>query len=450
MTDQLQRAEHAREVAVDMVRGLRHAGHIAYFAGGCVRDELLGEHPKDYDIATDATPDRVGQIFSGTRFVGASFGVVQVRRAGVAVEIATFRTDGSYSDKRRPDEVIFSTPLEDARRRDFTINAMFLDPIAPADPSQTKGLSSVRGRVIDLVDGLTCLRAGRIKAVGRAEDRLAEDHLRALRAIRFAARFGFEIETHTAHAISAHAHDLVGVSRERVGNEVLGMLAHSGRSRAVRLIGELGLRLPVLGVDVSSEEHNSDMLAHLHTDASAICALATWLIQLGPIDLTKGAPMTQSALVMGDDDIVVRRVRDSLCLSNDQKAGLAEVLAIVRNVLCFWPSMSRAQRKRLASVRIDSATSDMPGIAGGLLVVDAVDAENGLCRGMVVATDIHALAMDGIGLNPAPLVTGDDLVRAGHQPGPRFKRVLDDIYDAQLEGRVSTHHQALEMADRAI
>lgn len=178
--DPVQRAEHARGVAVDMVRVLRDAGHIAYFAGGCVRDELLGEHPKDYDIATDATPDRVGELFDGARFVGASFGVVQVRRKGVTVEIATFRTDGSYSDRRRPDEVTFSTPDEDAKRRDFTINAMFLDPLADADISQTQGLASVRGRVIDYVDGLACLRAGLIKAVGLAEDRLAEDHLRAL------------------------------------------------------------------------------------------------------------------------------------------------------------------------------------------------------------------------------------------------------------------------------
>src|SRR5690606_2867641 len=182
----------------DIASTLRSHGHIAYFAGGCVRDALLGHPPTDYDIATDATPDRVQSLFDRTAAVGAHFGVVLVKRRGVTVEVATFRSEGPYSDQRRPDSVTFSDPESDAQRRDFTINALFLDPLAG-------GHQSDGGQVIDFVGGQRDLQQKVVRAVGDPDQRLAEDHLRALRAVRFAARLGFRLDEPTAEAIRRHA-----------------------------------------------------------------------------------------------------------------------------------------------------------------------------------------------------------------------------------------------------
>ena len=211
-----------REAAVSIVRQLRARGRVAYLAGGCVRDELLGLVPKDYDVATDASPDEVRRLFRRSGLVGAAFGVVLVRQSGVAVEVATFREDGPYSDQRRPDRGVCSTPEADARRRDFTINALFRDPLAEGGDG-----------IIDHVGGVADLRAGVIRAVGDASARLAEDHLRGLRAVRFAARLGFEIEPVTRGAIAADAAALRGVSPERIGEEMRRMLGHPSRGRAV-------------------------------------------------------------------------------------------------------------------------------------------------------------------------------------------------------------------------
>ena len=219
-------SEHARGTAASIVRRLREAGHVAYFAGGCVRDELLGLDPVDYDVATDARPDAIQAMFRKTAAVGASFGVVLVKEAGGVVEVATFRSDGPYSDSRRPDRVEFADAAHDAQRRDFTINALFLDPLAAEDSA------SIHGHVIDHVGGMADLRARVIRAVGDPERRLAEDHLRALRAVRFAARFGFAIEQGTASAIREHASDLEGVSRERVGDELRRMFLAETRAEA--------------------------------------------------------------------------------------------------------------------------------------------------------------------------------------------------------------------------
>ena len=196
----------ARDDAVTVVGTLRAAGHVAYFAGGCVRDTLLGRVPKDYDVATDAPPDRVRRLFRNTQAVGAAFGVVLVRVRRTPIEVATFRTDGAYTDGRRPDSVRFATAEEDAKRRDFTINGLFLDPMT--------------NEVIDHVGGRADLDAKLIRAIANPDERFAEDHLRLLRAIRFAARLGFEIEPATADAIRRHAGELSRISPERVTDEL--------------------------------------------------------------------------------------------------------------------------------------------------------------------------------------------------------------------------------------
>src|SRR5688572_17117161 len=235
----------ARAAATEIVARLRGSGHAAYFAGGCVRDELLGLHPTDYDVATDAPPQRIRELFPRTAEVGAAFGVMLVHlyRAGgggITVEVATFRAEGPYSDARRPDTVRFSDAPTDAARRDFTINALFLDPLAAPDAP------AIEGHVVDYVGGVADLRAGVVRAVGDPHQRLAEDHLRALRAVRFTARLGFALDPATADAVRQHAAELRGVSRERIGEEVRRMMGHPSRARAAELLAQLGLDVPVL------------------------------------------------------------------------------------------------------------------------------------------------------------------------------------------------------------
>ena len=197
--------KHAsRDDAVAVVKRLRDAGHIAYFAGGCVRDTLLGLTPKDYDVATDAPPDRVRQLFSNTQAVGAAFGVILVRHRKSVIEVATFRADLQYKDGRRPEGVVFTTAEEDAKRRDFTINGLLMDPLEG-------------DKVIDYVSGQEDLKNKVLRAIGEPNHRFEEDHLRLLRAVRFAARFGLVIEPSTATAITGHAEQLKRISPARVG-----------------------------------------------------------------------------------------------------------------------------------------------------------------------------------------------------------------------------------------
>ncbi len=211
--------QSARDDATAVVRRLRDAGHVAYFAGGCVRDTLLGHTPKDYDVATDAPPQRVRQLFHNTQAVGAAFGVILVRLGRSTIEVATFRTDGTYTDGRRPDTVTFATAEEDAKRRDFTINGLFLDPLDG-------------DRVIDYVGGRADLDAKLIRAIGNPDERFAEDHLRLLRAVRFAARLGFEIEPTTADAIRRTPR-AARISPERIAEELRRMVV-GGRQAAWR------------------------------------------------------------------------------------------------------------------------------------------------------------------------------------------------------------------------
>src|SRR5687768_2488329 len=216
-----------REDALAVVRRLRDAGHVAYFAGGCVRDALLGLEPKDYDVATDAPPDRVRELFPRTQAVGAAFGVILVRQGRSQIEVATFRKDLAYADGRRPEGVVFSTAEEDAKRRDFTINGMFFDPIEE--------------KVIDYVGGQRDAVDRVLRAIGLADERFAEDHLRLLRAIRFAARFGLTIEPSTREAIARNVPHLVRITPERVAEELRLSLTPVTRGRAWDMIRQYGI-----------------------------------------------------------------------------------------------------------------------------------------------------------------------------------------------------------------
>lgn len=411
--------QHARAAALAIVRTLREQGHVAYFAGGCVRDELLGLKPTDYDVATDATPDRIRAIFRRTAEVGAAFGVILVtlgREDGLeeqaTVEVATFRSEGPYTDRRRPDSVHFSEPKDDALRRDFTINALFLDPVT--------------GEVIDYVGGQEDLRRRVLRAVGDPEARLAEDHLRALRAVRFAARLGFQIDPATASAVSRHTRELAGVSRERIGDEVRRMMGHDSRSRAAVLLSELGLDGPVLEsppLGVGPLIHLARPEAEFGEPASRYPRhLAAWA-------LDRGLPLERTAV-----DQLVRGWRAALCLSNEEKTGLGSIL---RNLLLLsdWAGMNTASQKRAVG-------------AGGVWFLHALDLMGITDPSTAdrVRARLSVLAASPSGICPEPILTGDHLVEMGFKPGPRIKKILDQIYDAQLEDRVTTLDQARELA----
>lgn len=400
-----------RDAAGAIVRRLREGGFTAYLAGGCVRDELLGETPKDFDVATDARPDDIRGLFRRTAEVGAAFGVMLVREFGPTVEVATFRDDGTYSDRRRPDSVSFGDARGDALRRDFTVNALFIDPAASGD-----------ARVIDFVDGRRDLASRTLRAVGDPDRRLAEDHLRALRGVRFAARYGLAVEENTAAAIRRHAAALEGVSRERIGEEVRRMLTHASRARAAALLHELGLDGAVLGAEGGSWDGR--VMAALPAGASYASALMALLIG-------RGVPVCGPGRA-GD---AARGLRRALLLSNDERDGLRAGL----EALCLlragggWDALGEAGRKRLASGA---------GFADAFAVLAAEDP----ARGHAVGAEVERLRGRFGGLRPRAWVDGAVLISLGMTPGPRFAEILDAVYDAQLEGRASSAQEAIDLA----
>ena len=413
-----------RHDALAVVRRLREAGHVAYFAGGCVRDELLGLTPKDYDVATDAPPPRVRELFRNTQAVGAAFGVILVRHRRSQIEVATFRADLAYKDGRRPEGVRFTTAEEDAKRRDFTINGLFLDP--------------VENRVIDYVGGQEDLKKKVLRAIGDPDERFAEDHLRLLRAVRFAARFGLTVERVTDDAISRHTPHLVRISPERIAEELRLMLCPPTRTLAW------------------------DMLRR-----HALDAVLFRFMKLPN-------PPAHPEVAAGRADVF-----DRVLPGTPIPFGLALAAAAVEVVLGRlghirdWPDVSvlRAVKASRQALRISNEESDeMEGTMYGLRQLVGVPAPTvaalkrflqrptaPLSRALFAALprelaphrdplEARLGQLEQTDYAPPPLVTGDDLTAAGLTPGPVFKRVLDSVYDAQLEGRVTTKEQALRMA----
>ncbi len=413
-----------RDWAIDIIRALRAAGHTAYLAGGCVRDELLGLFPKDFDVATDATPDRVHALFPRSELVGAAFGVVIVKGRLGMIEVATFRADGNYADRRRPDSVTFSDAVTDAQRRDFTVNALFLDPLAPADPTLTASLGIVpQGLVIDHVRGIEDLASKTLRAVGDPDRRFAEDDLRVLRAVRFATRFGLTIEPATQAAIRRHAGQLAGISRERVGDEMRRMLAAPSRRAAIALIEQLDLTKPVLGAAaIGPLPPLTPALDSLPINSPAILTAAAWLLDQGlSPNYRTIKPDPTSAL------------RDSWVLSNDEISDLRSSFSSLHLVETKWGELSEAARKRAASTA---------GFAWAMHLLGG--RHPSLHR--QVTEEVAQLAARHGGLAPLPFITGDDLIHHGLRAGPAFKAILDQTYDAQMEGRVADQAAALQFA----
>jgi poly(A) polymerase len=416
-----------REDALAVVRTLRDGGHVAYFAGGCVRDLLLGIEPKDYDVATDAVPQRVRSLFRSTQAVGQAFGVILVRLGRSVVEVATFRSDGAYLDGRRPAEVRFTTAEEDARRRDFTINGLFLDPVAD--------------QVIDYVGGKADLAARLLRAIGEPEARFAEDHLRLLRAARFAARFGLSIDPRTREAIVHHAPQLARISPERIGDEVRNILTPATRATGWRLLRELGLASLLyrfLPSKPSTEAASPSVLDELQDPKRISLGLALSATTLDVLSWSNSTdPDKRAALTRPRVHGYVRALRQSLRISNDESDDLTGTLEGIAILLGDSPPTIAALKRFLAR----------PSTALTRRLIDAIAAQGTWPNRIAELREVLA-DLEQTDFAPAPLLTGDDLTATGWTPGPLFKRILEAVYDAQLEAQVHTKAQALALANR--
>ncbi|MGA9063191.1 MAG: CCA tRNA nucleotidyltransferase [Terracidiphilus sp.] len=493
------------EAALRIVEKLRVAGYEAYLAGGCVRDLLLGREPADYDVATSATPDVVLGLFPRTFAVGAHFGVVLVATCGGAdgagapdasrevpidgsrggkpvIEVATFRSDLAYSDGRHPDAVRYTkTAEEDVRRRDFTINGLLLDPLrlfpssahaksrprpekATADPStpvatatsaqddrKVEGRADVRSAVLDYIGGLADLDAGVVRAIGRAEQRFEEDRLRMLRGVRFAARFGFELEAETKRACGELASRIHAVSRERVRDELTRMLTEGHARRAFELLDETGLLKEVLpevarmkGVEQPPQFHpEGDVWVHtlllleqLEAGCSMTLAWGALLHDVGKPPTFRRAPdrirfdgHVEIGVAIGAE--ICRRFR----FSNEETR---QVLALIENHMRFMD----AQRMKASTLkrffRLERFEEHL-----ALHRMDCVAASGNLEHWEYVRERLSSMPAEVV--RPKLLITGRELIAAGYEPGARFREMLRAAEDAQLEGTIATAEEALKL-----
>jgi poly(A) polymerase len=412
-----------REDALAIFETLRENGHIAYFAGGCVRDELLGLEPKDYDVATDAPPQRVRQIFPHSQAVGAAFGVILVHQGPSVIEVATFRSDLSYADGRRPEGVRFSTPEEDAFRRDFTINGLFLDPLTST--------------VIDFVNGQTDLQNRLLRAIGDPEQRFAEDHLRLLRAVRFAARFDLTIEPGTAEAIMRNVPALIRISPERIADELRMTLTSPARVAAGRLLWRFDLPAIILR-DLKERPENNEpqsLFSHLAGDADIPFGLALAAFVL---DYRLRSRPNEPVLALLDDFHArqgVRVCRKDLKISNDESQMIMDCLHL--------DFLLGTELPRVALMKRFLAGSNAQPARLMLMVLAKIDSSIGKRVTWLNEQFAEFLRSD---FAPAPLISGEDLLAAGLVAGPLFKQILHEVYDAQLEEKISTRQQAMAMA----
>jgi poly(A) polymerase len=450
-----------------IVQTLRQRGFQAYLVGGCVRDLLLGRQPKDYDVATNATPQQVMTIFPETYAVGAQFGVVLVPvpgglerdvasnvstgnsdrvEAGVsthahAVEVATFRSDIGYSDGRHPDEVRFSQdPREDVARRDFTINGMLLDPVS--------------GEVLDFVGGRRDLEDKIVRAIGDPERRFAEDKLRMLRAVRFAARFEYAIELGTFAAIQKLAGEISVVSRERVRDELTRMLTEGHARRAFLLLDESGLLREVLpeisamkGVQQPPQFHpEGDVFVHtllllenLPHPCPPALAWGALLHDVGKPATFRVAP--ERIRFDGHVDVGVKMAEEICRRLRFSGDDTEQVLALVDNHMRFGHATRMSESTLKKFLRMPHFGQHM-----ALHRADSLASHGNLSTYKFLEEKLAAIPPEK--MRPVPLVSGDDLIAAGHVPGPKFREILEAVEDAQLEGRLGSKESALEFVRR--
>jgi poly(A) polymerase len=451
-----------------IVQTLRQRGFQAYLVGGCVRDLLLGRKPKDFDVATDATPEQVMTIFPETYAVGAQFGVVLVPMPETplardvasnvstenaermdlnfsthahAVEVATFRSDIGYSDGRHPDEVRFSQdPCEDVARRDFTINGMLLDPVS--------------GDILDYVSGRSDLEDKIVRAIGDPERRFAEDKLRMLRAVRFAARFEYAIERGTFAAIQKLASEISVVSRERVRDELTRMLTEGHARRAFLLLDESGLLREVLpeisamkGVQQPPQFHpEGDVFVHtllllenLPQPCPPALAWGALLHDVGKPPTFRVAP--DRIRFDGHVEVGVKMAEEICQRLRFSGDDAAQVLALVDNHMRFGQATRMSESTLKKFLRMPHFDQHL-----ALHRADSLASQGKLSTYEFVKEKLAAIPPEK--MRPVPLVSGDDLIAAGHVPGPKFREILEAVEDAQLEGRLASKESALEFVRR--
>ena len=449
------------QAALQIVESLRAAGHQAYFAGGCVRDLLLGIAPKDYDVATSARPEKVLLHFPRTFAVGAHFGVVIVCTAHesaeceIRTEVATFRDDGAYVDGRRPEQVTYSdSPEQDVLRRDFTVNGMMLDP---------EGLTeaNLHEKVLDFVGGRSDLTAKLIRAIGEPERRFAEDKLRMLRAVRFAARFGFAVEPATMQAIQRQAATIDQVSNERIREELTRMLTEGHAKHAFELLDETGLlpqMLPEIakmkGVEQPPDWHpEGDVWVHTLLLLSKLKAGVAPTLAWGALLHDVGKPPCYRPPQPGDEKprirfsghaevgaTIARAILNRLRFSNDE---IDQIVSLVANHMRFGD----VKNMRQSTLRRFFRLHDFPEHLQ-LHWLDCTSSHNLL--GMYDYAREHFYAVPEEAHRPQPLLTGRDLIAQGLKPGPQFKGLLHAIEDAQLEGQIHTQDEALGMLNELL
>lgn len=433
----------ARQAARSVVEHLQNAGHQAFYAGGCVRDRLLGREPVDYDVATAATPDQVLALFPRTFAVGAHFGVVlvctdQADGTETQTEVATFRSDGAYSDGRRPDSVRYSLdPREDVIRRDFTVNGMLFDPVSE--------------RVLDYVGGESDLAAGCIRAIGDPARRFGEDKLRMLRAVRFAARFGFTIEPATETAIAAQAFTIQQVSPERTRDELTRMLTEGRAKQAFELLDRTGLLRELLpevdrmhGVEQPPDWHpEGDVWVHtlllLEKLEPGCPATLAWAALLHDVGKPPCCVLDGDRIRFSGHAEVGTRMAETLCarlrFSNDDTAQIASLVA---NHMRFGDVKKMKQSTLKRFLRLPRFPEHL-----ALHRLDCLSSHKIL--GLYDYARQHYETTPETEVRPKLLLTGRDLLAAGYKPGPRFKEWLALAEDAQLEGRIATTEQGLAL-----
>ena len=425
-----------RDHAIEIVRKLHSRGFQALWAGGCVRDMLLEQEPQDYDIATNANPDEVIDIFPGALEVGAHFGVVVVRLGGHPFEVARFREDVGYSDGRRPDRVIFSNERKDALRRDFTVNGMFYDPI--------------QDRVIDYVGGQRDLRLKVIRTIGPPEQRFGEDRLRMMRAVRFACRYTWHIDPETFRTIGRLSATLPEVSSERIRDELIQILTEGGAALGVRWLIDLGLMahivpevLDLAGVRQPPAFHpEGDVLTHTLM-MLGLMRSPTPELAMGVLLHDVGKPKTfqvADRIRFDNHTRVGAEMAETICrrlrFSADQTRHIVRLVADHHRFMHVRQMRPSRLKRFLRTERFEDHLE--------LHRIDCLASHGNLENHTFCRTALEELGPEEI--RPAPLITGHDLIRLGYSPGPAFKRVLTAVENAQLEGVVGDYEGALALA----
>jgi len=423
--------------ARSVVSRLRDAGFIALYAGGSVRDMLLGHEAQDYDIATDARPEQVQKLFPKTYAVGAHFGVVVVHQGGHDFQVATFRNDHQYIDGRRPEGVTFSTPQMDAERRDFTINGLFYDP--------------VKGEVIDHVDGQRDLKARVVRAIGDPVARFREDRLRLLRAVRFTAVLGFAIEPATWAAVKEHATEIHDVSAERIREELAKIFVHRNRVHGFDLLVESGLMREVLpeimalqGCEQPPQFHpEGDVFVHTRAMLGLLPEQVSVPLVFGVLFHDIGKPGTYAVdetgriRFNGHDKLGAEMTEQIMQRLRFSRAEIDATVSAVLNHMVF----KDVQEMRVAKLKRFMAR---PGFEDEMELhrVDCVSSHGMVDNYEFVKCKREEFAAEP--LIPPPLVTGQDLKALGMRPGPEFKEILDAVATRQLEGILRSREEALD------